>query len=64
LSILFRAYWNNERHPVNIRLGEVDGLYHHHFGIGDYDTAVLDGPASTRDNAIIAELHRLETAQG
>jgi geranyl diphosphate 2-C-methyltransferase len=57
------AYWNNEKDPVNIRLGEVDGLYHHHYGIGDYDPAVLDGPADTRDDAVIAEMHRLETAQ-
>jgi geranyl diphosphate 2-C-methyltransferase len=53
------AYWNEEKDPVNLRLGDVDGLYHHHYGIGDYDPAVLDGP----DEAIIAELHRLETAQ-
>jgi geranyl diphosphate 2-C-methyltransferase len=56
-------YWNNEKNPVNIRLGEVDGLYHHHYGIGDYDQAVLDVPVELRDQAIIAELHRLETAQ-
>jgi geranyl diphosphate 2-C-methyltransferase len=56
-------YWNNEKDPVNIRLGEVDGLYHHHYGIGDYDQAVLDVPVELRDQAIIAELHRLETAQ-
>src|SRR5882757_5819687 len=56
-------YWNNEKNPVNIRLGEVDGLYHHHYGIGDYDQAVLDAPVEVRDQAIIAELHRLETAQ-
>jgi geranyl diphosphate 2-C-methyltransferase len=57
------TYWNNEADPVNIRLGEVDGLYHHHYGIGDYDVAVLDGPAGTRDDVIIAEMHRLESAQ-
>ncbi len=57
------AYWDSEKDPVNIRLGEVDGLYHHHYGIGDYDAAVLDEPAGTRDDAIIAEMHRLETAQ-
>ena len=56
-------YWNNERDPVNIRLGEVDGLYHHHYGVGDYDPAVLEAPAGIRDQAIIAEMHRLETAQ-
>jgi len=57
------AYWNKEKDPVNIRLGEVDGLYHHHYGIGDYDPAVLAEPADRREEAIIAEMHRLETAQ-
>ena len=52
-------YWNNERDPVNLRLGDVDGLYHHHYGIGDYDPSVLDGP----EEKVIAELHRLESAQ-
>jgi geranyl diphosphate 2-C-methyltransferase len=52
-------YWNNEQDPVNIRLGEVDGLYHHHYGIGEYDESVLAGP----EERVIAELHRLETAQ-
>ncbi|MET9515174.1 geranyl diphosphate 2-C-methyltransferase [Streptomyces sp. NPDC002994] len=56
-------YWNAEKDPVNIRLGEVDGLYHHHYGIGDYDPSVLEGPEATRDQRIIEELHRLETAQ-
>jgi geranyl diphosphate 2-C-methyltransferase len=57
------AYWNRERDPVNILLGEVDGLYHHHYGVGDYDPAMLDQPTDIRDQAIIAEMHRLETAQ-
>jgi geranyl diphosphate 2-C-methyltransferase len=57
-------YWNtNKQDPVNLRLGEVDGLYHHHYGIGGYDPAVLQGPAEGRDQRIIHELHRLETAQ-
>lgn len=56
-------YWDNERDPVNIRLGEVDGFFHHHYGVGDYDPAVLEAPAEIRDQAIIAEMHRLETAQ-
>ncbi|HEY3686067.1 MAG TPA: geranyl diphosphate 2-C-methyltransferase [Streptosporangiaceae bacterium] len=56
-------YWDNERDPVNIRLGDVDGYYHHHYGIGDYDPGVLEGPESTRDDRIIKEMHRLETAQ-
>lgn len=58
------AYWNtNRQDPVNLRLGDIDGLYHHHYGIGDYDPSVLAGPAETRDDRIIAEMHRLETAQ-
>jgi geranyl diphosphate 2-C-methyltransferase len=57
------AYWNAERDPVNIRLGEVDGFFHHHYGVGDYDASVLGAPAEIRDQAIIAEMHRLESAQ-
>ena len=30
-------YWNTEQNPVNLRLGEVDGIYHHHYGIGEVD---------------------------
>ncbi|GAA4523955.1 geranyl diphosphate 2-C-methyltransferase [Amycolatopsis samaneae] len=56
-------YWNHEKNPVNLRLGDIDHLYHHHYGIGDYDPAVLETPAPRRDEAIIAEMHRLETAQ-
>ncbi|WP_328611119.1 class I SAM-dependent methyltransferase [Amycolatopsis sp. NBC_00345] len=57
------SYWNKEKDPVNLRLGDVDGLYHHHYGIGEVDQSVLTGPGETRDERMIAELHRLETAQ-
>lgn len=57
------SYWNKEEDPVNLRLGEVDGLFHHHYGIGEVDQSVLEGPKATRDERIIAEMHRLETAQ-
>lgn len=57
------AYWNNEKDPVNLRLGDVDGIYHHHYGLGEVDESVLEGPRDTRDDRIIAEMHRLETAQ-
>lgn len=56
-------YWNKEKDPVNIRLGEVSGTYHHHYGIGDVDLSVLEGPEETRDDRIIEEMHRLEAAQ-
>jgi geranyl diphosphate 2-C-methyltransferase len=58
------AYWNNKTSDrVNLALGELDGLYHHHYGLGDYAAAVLDAPADVRDDLIVRELHRLETAQ-
>ncbi|GLF97014.1 geranyl diphosphate 2-C-methyltransferase [Streptomyces yaizuensis] len=57
-------YWDGEARPVNLRLGDVDGLYHHHYGIGDVDHAALGDPAdSGYDQRLIAELHRLESAQ-
>ncbi|MEV0623439.1 geranyl diphosphate 2-C-methyltransferase [Nonomuraea sp. NPDC050404] len=56
-------YWNTEENPVNLRLGEVDGLYHHHYGIGEVDWSVLDAPAETREKRVVGELHRLESVQ-
>ncbi|MEU5400513.1 geranyl diphosphate 2-C-methyltransferase [Streptomyces sp. NPDC005963] len=57
-------YWNHEARPVNLRLGDVDGLYHHHYGIGDVDRAALGDPdALGHEQRLIAELHRLESAQ-
>jgi geranyl diphosphate 2-C-methyltransferase len=57
-------YWNAERNAVNLRLGDVTGTYHHHYGIGEVDWSVLDTPGDTaREAAVIAEMHRLETAQ-
>ncbi|WP_369213350.1 geranyl diphosphate 2-C-methyltransferase [Streptomyces flavofungini] len=57
-------YWDGEARPVNLRLGDVDGLYHHHYGIGDVDHAAL-GPVddSGYEDRLVAELHRLESAQ-
>nr|WP_236655416.1 geranyl diphosphate 2-C-methyltransferase [Streptacidiphilus carbonis] len=57
------SYWNAERNPVNLRLGEVDGTYHHHYGIGEADRSVLEGPEETREERTVKELHRLECAQ-
>ncbi|MFF8959643.1 geranyl diphosphate 2-C-methyltransferase [Streptomyces sp. NPDC014894] len=57
-------YWNHEARPVNLRLGDVDGLYHHHYGVGDVDRAALGDPgAPGHEQRLIAELHRLESAQ-
>jgi geranyl diphosphate 2-C-methyltransferase len=58
------AYWNDvPQDSVNQLLGDLDGLYHHHYGIGDYDPSMLEDPEETRDQRIIEEMHRLETAQ-
>lgn len=57
-------YWNEEARPVNLRLGDVDGLYHHHYGVGPVATEALGDPAdSTYEKKLVAELHRLESAQ-
>jgi geranyl diphosphate 2-C-methyltransferase len=58
------AWWNTRRQDrVNLALGEVDGIYHHHYGLGPYDPAVLDSPEHQRGEQVIEEMHRLETAQ-
>lgn len=41
-------YWDHEARPVNLRLGDVDGLYHHHYGIGDVDHDALGRPRTAR----------------
>ncbi|MFF4173018.1 geranyl diphosphate 2-C-methyltransferase [Streptomyces sp. NPDC001744] len=57
-------YWNAEARPVNLRLGDVDGLYHHHYGVGEVDHAALGDPEDgAYEKRLIAELHRLESAQ-
>ncbi|MFI6369380.1 geranyl diphosphate 2-C-methyltransferase [Streptomyces sp. NPDC050546] len=57
-------YWNAEENPVNLELGKIDNLYHHHYGVGDADWSVLDepDPALLRER-VTTELHRLEHAQ-
>ncbi len=56
-------YWNHEKDPVNLKLGDVDGTYHHHYGIGDVDPAVFSGPEETWEKRVIEEMHRLESIQ-
>ncbi|MDQ1415586.1 MAG: geranyl diphosphate 2-C-methyltransferase [Acidimicrobiaceae bacterium] len=57
-------YWNSHTNdPVNLELGKIDDIYHHHYGLGMPDPAVLQAPSDVRDDRIIRELHRLETAQ-
>ncbi len=57
-------YWDtNTDDPVNLELGKVDDIYHHHYGLGDPDLSLLDAPDDVRDDLMIREMHRLETAQ-
>ncbi|ELP65788.1 methyltransferase domain-containing protein [Streptomyces sp. WI04-05B] len=59
-----RGYWDaKQTDDINLLLGSEDGLYHHHYGIGDYDHAVLDAPAGRREEQIQRELHRMETLE-
>ncbi|MER5517351.1 geranyl diphosphate 2-C-methyltransferase [Streptomyces sp. NPDC002763] len=57
-------YWNAEENPVNLELGKIDDLYHHHYGIGEADWSVLDETdPELRKERVTSELHRLEHAQ-
>lgn len=56
-------YWNQEANPVNIELGDVDGYYHHHYGIGDVNWSAQEGDAETVRQKVTRELHRLESLQ-
>ncbi|WP_030197537.1 geranyl diphosphate 2-C-methyltransferase [Streptomyces sp. NRRL S-87] len=57
-------YWDGEARPVNLKLGDVDGLYHHHYGVGAIDQEALGDPEDSEyEKKLIAELHRLESAQ-
>ena len=39
-------------------------LYHHHYGIGDFDRSVLTAPSEVREERILRELHRMEQRPG
>jgi geranyl diphosphate 2-C-methyltransferase len=57
-------WWDTRRTDrVNLALGEIDGFYHHHYGVGAVDLSVLEGPEETRDERTLRELHRLEHSQ-
>ncbi|MGI5460889.1 SAM-dependent methyltransferase [Streptomyces sp. CA-249302] len=59
-----RSYWDTKQSDdINLLLGSEDGLYHHHYGIGDYDHTILDAPAEQREKLILRELHRMESLE-
>ncbi|NGO68740.1 SAM-dependent methyltransferase [Streptomyces boncukensis] len=59
----FNYYDNKRNDPINLALGDTDGFYHHHFAVGDFDHRFLELDGEEREQAINAELHRMETRQ-
>nr|BAF98640.1 putative methyl transferase [Streptomyces argenteolus] len=58
------TYWETKQNDqINLLLGEEDGLYHHHFGIGDFDRSVADLPPEERESRVLEEMHSLENTQ-
>ncbi|MBO4206264.1 SAM-dependent methyltransferase [Micromonospora echinofusca] len=57
-------HWETKQSdPINLLLGEMDGLYHHHYAAGDFNRNVLTAPEPERERLILKEMHRLETEQ-
>lgn len=60
---VFDYYDNKRKDALNLSFGDVDGYYHHHFAVGDFDRSVLASAAEEREDRILAEMHRLESEQ-
>ncbi|MGW1840599.1 SAM-dependent methyltransferase [Streptomyces sp. BBFR2] len=59
-----QTYWDTKTtDDINLLLGAEDGLYHHHYGVGGYDPAVLAAPPEQREALILREMHRMENAE-
>ncbi|WP_225830822.1 cyclopropane-fatty-acyl-phospholipid synthase family protein [Streptomyces sp. NK08204] len=59
-----KAHWDAKTtDEINLLLGAEDGLYHHHYAVGDFDRSVLTAPPQIREERILRELHRMESAQ-
>ncbi|MEU1050737.1 methyltransferase domain-containing protein [Streptomyces sp. NPDC005897] len=48
---------------INLLLGKADGLYHHHYAVGDFNRHVLTAPPDQRQRLILNEMHRMESEQ-
>ncbi|MGH3776937.1 MAG: SAM-dependent methyltransferase [Pseudonocardiaceae bacterium] len=58
------SYWDSKQDDkINLLPGQIDDLYHHHYGVGAFDPGILVGPAETREHRIVEEMHRLESQQ-
>jgi geranyl diphosphate 2-C-methyltransferase len=57
-------HWEAKQNDdINLLLGEMDGLYHHHYAVGDFDRSVLTAPLDRRQQLILREMHRMESEQ-
>lgn len=57
------TYWDTKRTDRLNLMPEVDPYVHSHFAVTDFDRAVLDIAPDKREDAILAELHRVENEQ-
>ncbi|MFI2352194.1 SAM-dependent methyltransferase [Streptomyces sp. NPDC019443] len=57
-------HWEDKQSDdINLLLGQMDGLYHHHYAVGDFNRSILLAPEQERQKLILKEMHRLETEQ-
>ncbi|WP_327297743.1 MULTISPECIES: methyltransferase domain-containing protein [unclassified Streptomyces] len=57
-------HWEAKQNDdINLLLGKEDGLYHHHYAVGDFDRTVLTAPTDQRQQLILNEMHRMESEQ-
>ncbi|MFD5554720.1 SAM-dependent methyltransferase [Streptomyces sp. NPDC127068] len=61
---LLHQHWQEKQDdPINLLLGKTDSLYHHHFGIGEFDRRILRTPPEEREQRVLEEMHRMENDQ-
>ncbi|WP_242614503.1 SAM-dependent methyltransferase [Actinomadura roseirufa] len=60
---LHRHWEEKQSDEINLLLGEADGLYHHHFAVGDFNRNILNAAEQDREALILKEMHRLESEQ-
>ncbi|MEG3636762.1 SAM-dependent methyltransferase [Micromonospora palythoicola] len=57
-------HWEEKQSdPINLLLGAMDGLYHHHYAVGDFNRKLLQAPPVERERLILREMHRMENEQ-
>ncbi|MGW6333065.1 SAM-dependent methyltransferase [Nocardia rhamnosiphila] len=59
-----KKHWDDKQSDdINLLLGETDGLFHHHYAVGDFNRKILSAPAEEREALVLKEMHRLESEQ-